>query len=152
MQFLKEKKNTAKSSSEELKIELTGVKEEQAEGAEKLSDLKSSLLRKQKKLAIAEQDGLASRKDLEARKDKIELNREKFLKIISSQTELNNEAVKREKEIELIQRQEEKLSTEITSENSLSANIKTRLKKKKQEVTKIQTLINNKNIEFNDTQ
>ncbi len=152
VEFLKEKKNTARSSSEELKIELTGVKEEQAEGAEKLSDLKSSLLRKQKKLAIAEQDGLASRKDLEARKDKIELNREKFLKTISSQTELNNEAVKREKEIELIQRQEEKLSTEITSENSLSANIKTRLKKKKQEVTKIQTLINNKNIEFNDTQ
>ncbi len=152
IEFLKEKKNTAKSSSEELTIELTGIKEEQSEGTEKLSDLEKLLLRKQKKLDIAGQDGLESRKDLKARKEKIEINREKFLKIISSQTELKNEAVKREKEIELIQRQEEKLSSEITSENSLSAKIKTQLEKKKLEISKIQTLINNKNKEFKDTQ
>jgi membrane-bound ClpP family serine protease len=84
---------------------------------------------------------LESRKDLKARKEKIEINREKFLKIISSQTELNNETVKREKEIELIQRQEEKLSSEIISENSRSAKSKTRLEKKKLEISKIQILI-----------
>ena len=115
--YLEEKKKGAKNSDKEFELELYGLEKDKIEAEEKLKAHRHELDLKQEELKKAEHRSEEARAKLEERQKKIDSIRDAYFQKISEQTHINNEKARLEKELELMQRQEEKLSTQISEEH-----------------------------------
>ena len=78
----------------------------------------------------AEKENQAIRKKMEERGSSLEALRTEYFQNLSEHTEIQNESVRFEKEIELLARQETKLTEQLTNERALLEQ-KTRLLEQK---------------------
>jgi chromosome segregation protein len=117
--FFDEKKAKAEKDRTEFEQELAHLEKEIADAEQSLQSFNLTLSQEEKNLKNKEQIRQASQEKLETWEKKIEALRDAYLKKLSERTESNNEGVKVEKEIELILRQEEKLTSELKGEQSL---------------------------------
>jgi len=114
--FFNDKIATAKRNQLELKQELKAIDADLKQISEDQNESKQMLQKKKKELVVSDEAGQESQKNLESLQLSIQSSRDEYLQNISAQTEIKNEAVKIEKEIELIQRQLEKLTGDQSSQ------------------------------------
>jgi len=116
---LSEKSSRAGKNREEFKQELASLEKEQNEIEKNLKVLNENIEQRENDLKDINQAGQASREKLESIRKEIKTLRNEHLIKLSSYTEIRNEGVKLDKELELTLRQEEKLSTQIESNHNL---------------------------------
>ena len=117
--FFDEKKTKAEENRAEFEQEFNHLEKEIADAEQGLKSLNQTLSKEEKNLKNEEQIQQTSLEKLETWEKKIETLRDDYLQKLSERTESNNEGVKVEKEIELILRQEEKLTSQFEGEQSL---------------------------------
>lgn len=116
--FFNEKMAAAKRNQVELKQELTTIDTDLQQTLEDLSKSNQLLQKKKDEFSVTDQSSRQSQKELESRQLKLQSSREEYVQNISNQTGIKNEAAKIEKEIELIQRQLEKLTSDDSSQQA----------------------------------
>ncbi len=116
---LSEKSSRARKNREEFKQELASLEKEQNEIEKNLKVLNETLEQRENDLKDLNQAEQASREKLESIRKEIKTLRNEHLIKLSSYTEIRNEEVKLDKELELTLRQEKKLSAQIESNHNL---------------------------------
>ncbi len=111
-----EKKASAETDLAELKKEREGLEKERQEVRDNLDDLNARLKKKARALESEEKSQEDVQDDLGGREKQLGGFREEYLRRISSQTEIKNEAARFEKELELTTIQGEKLKGELESQ------------------------------------
>lgn len=117
--FFDEKKTKAGENRAEYEQEFSHLEKEIADAEKNLETLNQTLGQEEKNLRNEERVRQTSHEKLETWEKKIETLRDGYLQKLSERTEANNEGVKVEKEIELILRQEEKLTSQLNGEQTL---------------------------------
>lgn len=136
--FFEEKKGNAKESIREVNQEFSLLEKESTEGSENLINLNKILTQKQKALKEATQAIQKFQEKRALQQKSIESLRNEYFQNLSASTEIKNERVKIEKELELIRRQEEKLVSQIEKEQSLLLATEKKLKQRAEETIRIQ--------------
>jgi len=126
--FIEDKKSGARRSREELRRELKSLELENKRIGNTLTGLEGSLKQGEDDIKAAVRIHQASQTSWEEAQKAIDTLRAEHLDKLSSQTEIKNERGKAEKEIELIQRQEVKLKTQIDNEKTLADETEKNLK------------------------
>ena len=119
IELFEEKKEKAKLSIEELKEELSSQEKEFTEAEAHLAELRQSFKQKKQDLEEADQVNRTAHEKVVNQEKRVESLRKAYLQKIAEHSELRNEGVKIEKEIELILRQEEKLLSQLEEEKNL---------------------------------
>jgi len=117
--YFAENRTKAKKDRQELQKEKIALEEEKTSSERALLSLNRVLNQKQKELEEISQDTQVSDDDLQQKQEKIDSLRSELLDKLAIQTEIKNDASRYEKEIELIFRQEDKLKSQIDSEQNL---------------------------------
>ena len=150
--FLEERKKSAHQNRSELAQELITQEKEKTENESNLEIFAEDLNQRQKDLNVTLQANQAYQQKLKARQSKIETLREKSLQTLSLRTESKNEAAKLEKELELTLLQEEKLKSQLGSEESSFQKIKDDLSQSEKETRRLKGLIEKKQEELKTNQ
>jgi len=145
---LMEKIHKARENTEEFKQELASLKKEQTEGEINLNALDETLIQREKDLKDINQAKQSSWEKLESIREEIKTLRNEHLIKLSSYTEIRNERVKLEKELELIIRQEEKLSAQIESNQNLFLQQAKKLKKSSDDITRKRKILEEKKLQL----
>ncbi|NIM91668.1 MAG: chromosome segregation protein SMC [Candidatus Aminicenantes bacterium] len=119
IELFEEKKEKAKLNIDELKGELDSLGNELKTAETNLTELKQSFSQKKLELEKAEEANRSAYEKMVSQEKRVESIRKAYLQKISDHSELRNEGVKIEKELELILRQEEKLVSQVGEEKSL---------------------------------
>jgi len=150
--FLVERKKSAHQNRSDLAQELITQEKEKTENESNLEIFAEDLNQRQKDLNDTIQANQAYQQKLKAGQSKIETLREKSLQTLSLQTESKNEAAKLEKELELTLLQEEKLKSQLGSEESSLQKIKDDLSQSEKETQRLKGLIEKKQEELKANQ
>jgi len=126
--FIEDKKSGARRSREELRRELKSLELENKRIGNTLTGLEGFLKQGEDDIKAAVRIHQASQTSWEEAQKAIDTLRTEHLDKLSSQTEIKNERGKAEKEIELIQKQEVKLKTQIDNEKTLADETEKNLK------------------------
>jgi len=113
IEFFEEKREKAKRDIEEFKGELSLLEKEVVEAEKKLIELEQASGEKQQELAITREANRSTQERITAWGMKLETVKSEYLQKLSELTEIKNEGVKIEKELELVLRQEEKLKDRL---------------------------------------
>jgi len=119
IELFEEKKEKAKLNIDELKEELNSLEKEFTAAEANLAELRQSFKQKKQDLEKADQENRSAQEKMVSQEKRVESLRKTYLQKISEHSELRNEGVKIEKEIELILRQEEKLLSQLEEEKNL---------------------------------
>jgi chromosome segregation protein len=119
IELFEEKKEKAKLNIEELKEELHSLEKEFTAAEAHQAELRQSFEQKKQDLEKADQGNRSAREKMASQEKKVESLRKAYLQKISDHSELRNEGVKIEKDMELILRQEEKLLSQLEEEKNL---------------------------------
>lgn len=147
--LFEEKKEKAKENIRELNHELSILEKEITEATENLRRFKKNLSQKEIILKKATEESHDFQKKKTIHQKSIERLRNEYFQNLSTSTEIKNEKVKIEKELELIVRQEEKLLSLLEKEKSLLASVNKKLTQKKEEFVKTQNLKEKNSMELN---
>jgi len=136
--FLEEKKGNTKESIREIDQESSLLEKESIEASENLRKSNRILTQKQKALKEATQ-AIQKFKEKNALQQKsIESLKNEYFQKLSTSTEIKNERIKIEKELELILRQEEKLVSQLEKEQSLLCTKEKEIKQRMEETIRTQ--------------
>ncbi len=116
--YFVEKKAAAEAGLAELEKEREGLEKERREVRGNLEQLSARLQEKKKALESAEKAQAGALQEMSDREKRIEEYREDYLRRLSSQTEVRNEAARYEKELELTTIQGEKLNKELAAQKN----------------------------------
>ena len=136
--YFVEKKSAAEADLAELEKEREGLDKERQEVRHNLDDLSSRLEEKATALESAEKIQAGAQEDLSGREKRLEELRKEYLRRISSQTEIKNEAARFEKELELTTIQGEKLNSELETQRKARLDRASQLKAKESGLTQIE--------------
>lgn len=114
--LIKERIHQAQDSIKELFQERLSLEKTKGEAEKNIEDLAASLTRIKDDLESFDREGRNIQGKIEKKQKDIEKLRSAALVNLSKLTELKNERAKSEKELELVSRQEEKLATDLLSE------------------------------------
>jgi chromosome segregation protein len=119
IELFDEKKEKAKLNIDELKEELDSLGKEFKAAEVLLAEFKQSFIQNKQDLEKAEEANRSAHEKIGSQEKRVESIRKAYLQKISDHSELRNEGVKIEKELELILRQEEKLLSQLEKEKNL---------------------------------
>lgn len=139
--LFEEKKKKAKESLREASQEISHLEKETTESTKNLKNLKQSLTHKERALKKASQTlhDLDENKTLQQKS--VESLRNEYFQSLSASTEIKNERVKYDKELELFGRQEEKLVVQLQKEKGHLLDMEKKLKQTQQEIVRDQKQI-----------
>lgn len=149
---LSEKSSRARKNREEFKQELASLEKEQNEIEKNLKVLNETLEQRENDLKDLNQAEQASREKLESIRKEIKTLRNEHLIKLSSYTEIRNEEVKLDKELELTLRQEEKLSAQIESNHNLFLQKTKKLEQSSDDITGSWKILDEKKLQFKTQQ
>jgi chromosome segregation protein len=148
IEFFEEKKTKATEDKAEHEEELLHLDKERAEAEENLKILGQTQKQKQRALKKEDQAGHTSQEKLANWGKKLEALRTEYFEKLSSHTEAKNEGVKVEKEKELINRQEEKLKSQLSNENALLQQKESKLEQNQKGIVQAQKVKDEKRNEM----
>ena len=118
-EFIEEQKKRAGTNLEEVRQEKQQIAKEATQVEEEIETTKKEHSEKQRALDGAEKENQTFQKELEGRATSLEALRNEYFEKLSLHTEVKNEIIRLEKEVELILRQERKLKDQLSQERSL---------------------------------
>jgi chromosome segregation protein len=119
IELLQEKEKEATRAAQELEQELSSLQSEISQRRRARRELEQALEQKQMEAARAADDGRSVRESFSLLEKSIEGLKSQHLQRLLELTELRNENLKAEKEMEILTRQETKWSEQLVEENSL---------------------------------
>lgn len=126
--FLDEKKKGAESSSQDFQMELFGLDKEKKETEDTLAERKKEWDERKKALGKAEEENTRLQSSLAELRRTIDKLRSDYLGKLSEHTDIKNEKARAEKEVEMMNRQAEKMDAQVKSEQALLTQNTARLK------------------------
>ncbi len=133
--LFEEKKKKAKENLKEASQEASLLEKETTEAAESLKKLKAALTQKERDLKKASEET----RDLDERKtlnqETLESLRNEYFRSLSSSTEVKNKRAEYQKELELIGRQEEKITAQQEKEKELLQAVEKKLNREQKEIS-----------------
>ncbi len=152
IELLEERKKKARENKAELEHELISIEKEREEVENVLKSLSETLKQKQQSLKAADQESQACQKKLAELQKNIETLRNEYLQKLSDHTEVKNEQVKLEKEMELTLRQDEKIKSQLAEEQSLLKQKEKELAQSKEETSRVKKLLEGKKKRLEENQ
>ncbi|MGD8535387.1 MAG: chromosome segregation protein SMC [Candidatus Aminicenantes bacterium] len=143
-EFVQEQKKRAITNLEEVKQEKLQIAQEITEVDEEIQNTRLTFSENQKALSQADKENQVFQEKLEERGNTLESMRNEYFQKLSAHTEIKNENVRIEKEVELIVRQEEKLKEQLSNERSLLAQKTSILEQKREELQQTQESMDEK--------
>ncbi len=134
IEFVRAQKKRATADLEEVKQEKLQVARTKAEVEKNIQNTNAEHSAKQAALKKAEKENQAIQKKMEERGSSLEDLRTEYFQKLSEHTECQNESVRFEKEIELLSRQEIKLTEKLTNERAVLEEKKRLLELKRKEL------------------
>ncbi|MBD3414795.1 MAG: chromosome segregation protein SMC [Candidatus Aminicenantes bacterium] len=150
--YFEEKKQKAKQELKELQQEQEDLKNLQTESEQSLRNYQKELEHKQDRLKKAEKSNRMFQKKLDEKEKLIQNLRDQYYQKISSHTEVKNNEAKLEKEIELIQKQMDKIDSELNSEVQNLSEVKTEINQAKNKMTQTQKTVDQNTQELDQQQ
>lgn len=144
IELFEEKKEKAKLNIEELKEELNSREKEFTAAEAHQAELRQSFEQKKHDLEKADQGNRSAHEKMAGQEKRVESLRNAYLQKISAHSELRNEGVKIEKEMELILRQEEKLLSQLEEEKNLLQEKEKTINQNQKALSQTATLVNEK--------
>ena len=141
IEFVREQKKRAAADLEEVKQEKLQVARTKTEVEKDIRNTSQEHSEKQAALKKAEKENQAIQKKMEERGRSLEALRTEYFQNLSEHTEIQNESVRFEKEIELLARQETKLTEQLTNERALLEQKTRLLEQKRKELLQAQESI-----------
>lgn len=129
--FFEEKEKRAQKDNKDLKEELINLNKEKTKLKEELNTHNQTLLKKQEELKQTEKNTQWSQQELNQWQEKIDTLRQEYFQKISEKTENKNQLTSIDKDIEIIQKQEQKNRSQIETETNL-------LKQKEKEMAQLE--------------
>ena len=135
IEFIEEQKKRASANLEEVKQEKQQIAKEATQVEDEIKNTKKEYSEKQKALDEAEKENQTFQKELEEWASSLEALRNEYFEKLSVHTEVKNEIIRLEKEVELILRQEGKLKDRLSDERSLSEQKNSIMEQRRKELT-----------------
>jgi chromosome segregation protein len=144
IEFVQEQKTRAITNLEEVKQENLQIAQEKSETEKESENTHQAHSEKKKALNQADSENQESQDKLEKWSNTLETLRNEYFQKLSEHTEIKNENVRIDKEIELLARQEEKLKEQVSKERSLLQHNNSVLEQKRKEQLQTQVSIDEK--------
>ena len=141
IEFVQEQKKRAASDLEEVKQERQQIAQRMSETEKEIRDTSQEQAAKKAALKEAEKENGAALQKMEKMENSLEVLKAEYFQKLSEHTEIKNESVRIEKEIELLARQEAKLKYQVKSERSLLDHKISILDQKRKDLIKTQESI-----------
>jgi len=146
--YFEEKKEKSKQEILEFKQELKILNKNKQESEKTLIAYQEDLKQKQESLEKAEKSNLLYLEKLNQKEKNKENLRDEYYQKISFQTEIKNKEAKLDKEIEMIEKQENRIEAELSSESQDLSNIQKEIERKKEEILRTQKKVSEKTKEL----
>jgi chromosome segregation protein len=139
--YFQEKKKKSKQERKELKQELETLTKNKEEGEQTLQIYQKKLNQNKSRLEKAKKSNQTYQEKLNEKEKTIENLRDQYFQKISSRTEIKNSEAQLDKEIEIIQKQEKKIASELQSENNRFSKMKKEIESQREQIKQAQKAV-----------